>query len=48
MIASGPACPDSTTCQQALAIVEKYDLQISEEIRKDLRNQNKNRDNTAR
>ena len=28
MIASGPACPDSTTCQQALAIVEKYRLKL--------------------
>lgn len=26
MIASGPACPDSSTCEEALAIVEKYNL----------------------
>ncbi len=30
MIASGPACPDSSTCEDALAIVEKYGLQLSE------------------
>lgn len=30
MIASGPACPDSTTCQDALAIVRKYGLTLSE------------------
>ena len=31
MIASGPACPDSTTCAQALAIAEKYGLSLGEE-----------------
>ena len=31
MIASGPACPDSTTSAQALAIAQKYNLRISEE-----------------
>ncbi len=30
MIASGPACPDSSTCAQALEIAEKYKLQLSE------------------
>ena len=30
MIASGPACPDSTTCAQALAVVEKYHLTLSD------------------
>lgn len=30
MIASGPAYPDTSTCQQALAIVEKYNLKLSE------------------
>ena len=30
MIASGPAYPDSTTCEQALAIVKKYRLQLSD------------------
>ncbi len=30
MIASGPAYPDSTTCEQALAVVEKYHLRLSE------------------
>ncbi len=29
MIASGPAYPDSSTCQEALAIVEKYKLKLS-------------------
>lgn len=33
MIASGPACPDSTTCQQAIAIAEKYQLQLTDEAR---------------
>ncbi len=31
MIASGPAYPDSSTCTQALAIVEKYGLKFSEQ-----------------
>lgn len=30
MIASGPACPDSSTCAQALAVVEKYHLILSD------------------
>ena len=30
MIASGPAYPDTSTCEQALSIVEKYRLQLSE------------------
>ena len=30
MIASGPAYPDSTTCEQALAIAKKYDLKLSD------------------
>ena len=34
MIASGPACPDSSTCAQALAIAEKYDLKLSEKTRR--------------
>ena len=29
MIASGPACPDSSTCAQAAAIAEKYRLPLS-------------------
>ncbi len=29
MIASGPAYPDGSTCEQALAIVEKYGLKLS-------------------
>lgn len=33
MIASGPAAADSGTCAQALAIAEKYDLRLSEEVR---------------
>ncbi|MGM9941757.1 MAG: glycerate kinase [Bulleidia sp.] len=32
MIASGPCHPDSSTCADALAIVEKYSLHVSEEI----------------
>ncbi len=31
MIASGPACPDSTTREQAQAIAAKYDLKLSRE-----------------
>lgn len=31
MIASGPACPDSTTCAQAKAIAEKYKLRLTEQ-----------------
>lgn len=30
MIASGPAYPDSSTCEDALEVVKKYDLQLSE------------------
>lgn len=29
MIASGPACPDSSTAEQAVAIAQKYNLQLS-------------------
>ena len=32
MIASGPACPDSSTCEQALDIVKQYGLHIWDEI----------------
>ena len=31
MIASGPAVPDTSTCQQAVAIAEKYNLKLTEE-----------------
>lgn len=31
MIASGPAVPDSSTCEQAIAIAEKYRLNLTEE-----------------
>ena len=31
MIASGPAYPDTSTCQQALQIAKDYDLQLSEQ-----------------
>ena len=31
MIASGPACPDSSTCEEALQIVKDYDLHFSEQ-----------------
>ena len=37
MIASGPAYPDSTTCEDALAIAEKYALPLSEKTRALLR-----------
>lgn len=33
MIASGPACPDRSTCAQALAVVEKYGLRLSPQAR---------------
>jgi len=32
MIASGPAYPDSSTCEQAVAIAKKYDLQLTDEV----------------
>ena len=32
MIASGPAYPDSSTCQQALEIAEKYKLTLTDEV----------------
>lgn len=34
MIASGPACPDSSTCAQAEKIAEQYGLKLSEQARK--------------
>ena len=34
MIASGPACPDSSTCAQAKKIVEKYGLHLPEEAKR--------------
>lgn len=34
MIASGPAYPDSSTCREAKAIVEKYGIRLSEEASK--------------
>ena len=37
MIASGPACPDGSTCAQALAIAEKYHLSLSNGARALLR-----------
>ena len=33
MIASGPAVPDTSTCAQAVAIAEKYQLKLTEEAR---------------
>ena len=33
MIASGPACPDSTTCAQAIAIAAKYQLKLTDEAK---------------
>ncbi len=32
MIASGPACADSSTAEQAVAIAQKYNLQISDQV----------------
>lgn len=32
MIASGPACPDSSTCGQAVAIAKKYNLRIEPSV----------------
>ncbi|MBE0600720.1 MAG: DUF4147 domain-containing protein, partial [Firmicutes bacterium] len=37
MIASGPACPDSTTARDALALAEKYKLKLSAEMQALLR-----------
>ena len=34
MIASGPACPDSSTCEDARRIAEKYGLRLSETARR--------------
>ena len=34
MIASGPACPDSSTCEQAKAIAAKYNLRLTPEAEK--------------
>ena len=33
MIASGPAVPDTSTCEQAIAIAEKYRLNLTDEAR---------------
>lgn len=32
MIASGPACPDSSTCEEAVRIAEKYQLKLSDPV----------------
>ena len=37
MIASGPACPDQSTCQDAENIAEKYNLILNEEVKALLR-----------
>lgn len=37
VIASGPAYPDSSTCADALAVAEKYELKLSERTQKLLR-----------
>ncbi len=39
MIASGPACPDSTTCEEARAIAAKYGLKLSDAARSCLDNE---------
>lgn len=33
MIASGPACPDTSTCEDAKRIIEKYNIRLSEKAR---------------
>jgi hydroxypyruvate reductase len=33
MIASGPACPDSSTCEDAQRIISKYGIQLSEQAK---------------
>ena len=33
MIASGPTCPDSSTCEDAMEIVRRYDLSLREETK---------------
>jgi len=33
MIVSGPAYPDSSTCEQAIAIAEKYSLKLTDEVK---------------
>lgn len=35
-IASGPACADASTTEEAFAVVEKYNLQLTEEMEKQL------------
>lgn len=35
-IASGPTCADRSTCEEAFAIVEKYGLKLTEEMKKQL------------
>ena len=34
MIASGPACADSATCEEARRIIEKYNLNLSGDTKK--------------
>lgn len=34
MIASGPTCPDSSTCADAMEIVRRYDLSLNEKTRR--------------
>ncbi len=37
MIASGPACKDTSTCEEALHIIDKYDLKLKEHVLSALR-----------
>lgn len=39
-IASGPCAPDSTTCADALAVIDRYDLEVSSSIREILSTSN--------
>ncbi len=37
MIASGPAYPDSSTCEEALDVIRKYKIMLPEDAEKALR-----------
>lgn len=38
VIASGPTLPDSTTCKEALEVIDRFNIQVSEKIRQKLLN----------
>lgn len=33
MIASGPSCPDTSTCEQAIAVAQKYQLKLTPDVK---------------